>query len=113
MASEIPRTAAVQIKAFALHLQGEDFKRSINNTLVPLTEDCIHSLLTRRGERFEASYKALSSLQLELLKFLIPATVQEYWGAGLQSGEYYLKLCGAGGGGYFMGIRQKSFAKVF
>lgn len=113
MDSGIPRTAALQIKTFAQHLQAVDFKLRIKNELVPLTEDCIHSLLTSRGDRFEISYKALSKLQLDLLGFLIPDTVQSYWAAGLQSGEYFLKLCGAGGGGYFMGIRQMSFDKVY
>ncbi len=113
MDSGIPRTAAFQIKTFAQHLQAADFKFRVKNELVPLTEDCIHSLLTSRRDRFEISYKALSKLQLDLLGFLIPDTVQSYWAAGLQSGEYFLKLCGAGGGGYFMGIRQMSFDKVF
>lgn len=46
--------------------------------------------------------KVISMLQLEHFKEMIPAHVVKLWETGLDSGEYYMKLCGAGGGGMML-----------
>jgi mevalonate kinase len=35
---------------------------------------------------------------------MIPKNFQTIWRDGLISEEYYLKLCGAGGGGFLLGM---------
>jgi len=35
---------------------------------------------------------------------MIPANFHEAWKYGISSGEYSLKLCGSGGGGYILGF---------
>lgn len=47
--------------------------------------------------------ESLSRLQLDGLDFLIPEPVGERWRRWLADGVACLKLCGAGGGGYFLG----------
>ncbi len=47
--------------------------------------------------------RALSELQLEALKFLIPTSIETKWSQWLSKDVAYLKLCGAGGGGFFLG----------
>ena len=44
------------------------------------------------------------SYQWEHFRPMIPKLYHEVWQRGLDSGEYALKLCGAGGGGVFLGI---------
>ena len=48
--------------------------------------------------------KSKINLGNHLLYFdkMIPASIKEVWLAGLESKEYFIKLCGAGGGGFFM-----------
>ena len=46
---------------------------------------------------------ALSNLQQHHLSFLIPEHVSESWRVLAKAELAYLKLCGAGGGGYFLG----------
>jgi hypothetical protein len=46
--------------------------------------------------------KCLSQWQFENWKFLIPNAIQDEWEAGLRSGAFYYKLCGAGDGGFFL-----------
>ena len=46
--------------------------------------------------------KVISMLELEHFKEMIPADVMNLWEFGLDSGEYYMKLCGAGGGGMML-----------
>ena len=46
--------------------------------------------------------KKISELQLELMDFLITPEVRELWKMGLETDDYYIKICGAGGGGYYL-----------
>lgn len=46
--------------------------------------------------------KILSELQYIYFKPMIPEHIQEIWKYGLDSGDFSMKLCGAGGGGYFL-----------
>jgi mevalonate kinase len=50
----------------------------------------------------------ISQLQFEAFQEMIPASMQGIWLEGLKSKSYALKLCGAGGGGYFIGYRLKT-----
>jgi len=52
--------------------------------------------------------RSLSELQLRAFKEMIPPPVAELWQQGLASGDFALKLCGAGGGGYFIGYRLRN-----
>ena len=42
---------------------------------------------------------------------MIPKLYRDLWSEGLSSNDYSLKLCGAGGGGFLMGITD-DFQKV-
>ena len=37
---------------------------------------------------------------------MIPKLFQKLWKDGLESNDYYLKLCGAGGGGFILGLTR-------
>jgi mevalonate kinase len=37
---------------------------------------------------------------------MIPEGFKEVWKYGIESGDYYLKLCGSGGGGYILGFTK-------
>jgi len=57
------------------------------------------------------NFKLLSAFQYEHFSPMIPKLYREMWGEGLSSNDYSLKLCGAGGGGFLMGITD-DFQKV-
>jgi mevalonate kinase len=38
---------------------------------------------------------------------MIPTKERALWTRGIESGDYILKLCGAGGGGFILGHSQK------
>jgi mevalonate kinase len=50
--------------------------------------------------------KEISSLQFKHLEKLIPDQFQNVWKHGLKSNDFHLKLCGAGGGGFILGITK-------
>jgi len=37
---------------------------------------------------------------------MIPMAFHKIWEQGLKTNDYYLKLCGSGGGGYILGFAQ-------
>jgi mevalonate kinase len=37
---------------------------------------------------------------------MIPKQFHELWKKGIESNDYYLKLCGSGGGGYILGFTE-------
>lgn len=61
----------------------------------------IDSIVTQQNNTL--SYiKSISQFQLQHMSKMIPAHVLEIWRKGLDSDSYYMKLCGAGGGGSFL-----------
>ena len=37
---------------------------------------------------------------------MIPKEFHKLWQRGIETNDYYLKLCGSGGGGYILGFTQ-------
>jgi len=54
------------------------------------------------GQDQSGIWRAISEIQLTLFSKMIPQHIQEVWQRGLETDAYYMKLCGAGGGGFFL-----------
>jgi mevalonate kinase len=76
----------------------------IERQLIPTTHACITTLLKGDNQSFFVNLKQLSEMQLSHFKEMIPPGFHEVWQHGLQSGDFYLKLCGSGGGGFMLGM---------
>jgi mevalonate kinase len=50
--------------------------------------------------------KKLSSVVLNNFKPMIPEQFHAIWQNGIDTNDYYLKLCGSGGGGYILGFTE-------
>jgi mevalonate kinase len=79
------------------------FAAAVSEALVPATEAAIESYLAADGHLLAQAIRRLSALQLEYLEALIPTAYRQLWAAGLDSGDFAFKLCGAGGGGFILG----------
>ena len=53
----------------------------------------------------------VSEVVLENFKPMIPSAFHKVWQHGIETNDYYLKLCGSGGGGYILGF-TKDFNKT-
>ncbi|MBK8701191.1 MAG: hypothetical protein IPN29_17290 [Saprospiraceae bacterium] len=51
---------------------------------------------------FEATFFAISELQYEWMNHLITDNLKARWRKGLDTGSGLMKICGAGGGGYYL-----------
>ena len=49
---------------------------------------------------------SLSKVVLKHFKPMIPKSFHQLWQHGIESNDYYLKLCGSGGGGYILGFTE-------
>ena len=82
------------------------FREFVDKQLKPFANNCIHAFLDGDKETLFAYLKLLSKFQFEHFKPMIPSLFNKLWKRGLDTGEYYLKLCGAGGGGYILGFTR-------
>lgn len=72
--------------------------------LAPITNACIDNFLDDDIASLEHNFKRLSKFQYEHFTAMIPKLYREEWHKGIESNQFYFKLCGAGGGGFLMGI---------
>ncbi len=76
--------------------------RSITKELSELNSLVIHALLESKETLFYDCFSAISRLQYDSFQKMIPGHIGKVWSEGLNCGKYYMKLSGAGGGGFFL-----------
>lgn len=67
---------------------------------VKLSDQLIYQFLNKQD--IKNSFKALSAFQLAHMSEMILPEHRDLWQQGLECDDYYFKLCGAGGGGYYL-----------
>lgn len=70
--------------------------------LVEINNAIVHSLVYGMGESIEDEIKELSEIQYRSFAHMIVPSVKELWREGLDTNQYSMKLCGAGGGGFYL-----------
>ncbi len=89
----------------------QEFNQLCKSILLSSTNTAINSFLERDTNVLYESFKEISSFQYIHFTPMIPKLFQDVWKEGLSSDSFYLKLCGAGGGGFLLGI-SKNFHKI-
>lgn len=107
----IPRKSEPLVQYYMGKLEEHTFREFVDKQLKPFANNCIQAFLEGDNETLFAYMKKLSKFQLEHFKPMIPKLFNSYWEKGIETGDYYLKLCGAGGGGYLLGF-TKNFEKT-
>ena len=87
------------------------FKQKLQDQMIPFTNQCITDLINGNTTSFFGNLARLSAFTLEHLKPMIPGIFGHAWMQGLSTGDYYMKLCGSGGGGFLLGF-TKNFARA-
>lgn len=82
------------------------FSQLCQNVLLPITNGCITSFLEADKDSLYEFYRELSDFQFRHFTPMIPKLFQDIWAEGLKTENFYLKLCGAGGGGFLLGITR-------
>ena len=102
------RNTSVLVERFMQMNEDAAFKIIIKDEWCPMVNNCIHSFLNSKDD-FTNRFKDLSHFQYNNLSEFIPQQLRPYWLQGLESQSFYLKLCGAGGGGYLLGFSRDDF----
>ena len=94
------------VSIFMNKMKNEGFRKMLNEEFVLHTDACIEDFLKGNVSSLFGNIKKLSKVVLTNFKPMIPAAFHKVWEKGLLSNDYYLKLCGSGGGGYILGFTE-------
>ncbi len=90
------------VNHFLKSCNSTDYKHFVETKLIPATNNCISLLLKGEHDAFYNSLYNLSLHQFHNFKRMIPEDFFHVWEKGLESGDFYCKLCGSGGGGFLL-----------
>lgn len=103
----IARQTSTWVNNFMKMTKQEEFARLLTLSYLPANEICIDAFLGNKYTHFWKSLKIISQLQYTYLRDFIPHSLWKSWEQGLRYNEFYLKLCGAGGGGFMLCFSKK------
>jgi mevalonate kinase len=92
------------VQTFKTKLLQYSFYKKLKNLFLPQTTACINALIAHEPAHFFESLAALSQFQLSQMPEMIPEAYRPLWQKGLDTGDFTLKLCGSGGGGFILGF---------
>ena len=97
-------STASMVEIFMKKMKDEGFRKMINAKFIKYTNSCVDSFLKGDLKNLFKNTKILSGIVFENFKPMIPNKFHKVWKTGIESGSYFLKLCGSGGGGYILGF---------
>ena len=92
------------VSYFLENYKNHDFKNSIDNEYIPLVNEVIGSVINNDFDSFDELIGRYSEFQLTHFVAMVPVNLRKHFEHGIGSGDFYLKLCGSGGGGYMLGL---------
>ena len=104
--SGIVGETAPMVSIFMENLKDNGFRTMLKNQFVKYTDACVENFLHGDMKSLFSNTKKLSKVVLNNFKPMIPEQFHQVWQKGIDTNDYYLKLCGSGGGGYILGFTQ-------
>lgn len=102
-----PRQSGPLIAIYQEKMKDPEFKKGCAEVLARDVNFAIDEVIN--GSRANLSHHLwhISKFQWDSFPEMIPTQMRGAWTRGMESGDYILKLCGAGGGGYLLGYSEK------
>ena len=97
---------APMVQIFMENMKQEPFRKMIKTQFIKHTDACVDDFLQGDVKSLFGNIKKLSHIVLDNFKPMIPAQFHKLWQRGIDTNDYYLKLCGSGGGGYILGFTE-------
>lgn len=104
--SEMVGETEPMVSIFMNKMKNDGFRRMINEDFAKFTDACIDDFLHGNVKSLFGNVKQLSKVVFDNFKPMIPQSFHKIWQKGIESNDYYLKLCGSGGGGYILGFTE-------
>lgn len=97
---------APMVSIFMENMKQEGFRNMLKDQFIKHTDACVDDFLKGDVKSLFRNTKQLSKVVLNHFKPMIPQQFHELWKNGIETNDYYLKLCGSGGGGYILGFTE-------
>ncbi len=94
------------VSIFMEKMKNEGFRKTLKTEFIKYTDACVHDFLQGNVSSLFGNLRHLSSTVYHNFKPMIPQHMRDVWKKGLETEDYYLKLCGSGGGGYILGFAE-------
>ena len=104
--SGIVGETAPMVNIFMENLKDQGFRTMLKSQFIKYTDACVENFLGGDMKSLFSNTKKLSKVVLKNFKPMIPEQFHGIWQEGIDSNDYYLKLCGSGGGGYILGFTE-------
>jgi len=104
--TEMERQTSMMMSEFKRLSTDGDFQKKVQDQLVNHTNNSIQSFLNENPDDLYKHLEKLIEFQLLEMDFFIPAPFWKVISEGIKNGDYFLKMCGAGGGGFMLGFTQ-------
>lgn len=101
-----PGETQPMVNIFMEKMKEEGFRKMLKEQFVAYNDECVKSFLKGDIKPLFSNLKNLSKLALEYFTPMIPSNFHDLWERGLESNDFYLKLCGSGGGGFILGFSR-------
>ena len=102
--SGIVGETAPMVSIFMENLKDNGFRTMLKSQFIKYTDACVENFLHGDVKSLLENTKQLSKVVLNNFKPMIPEQFHQIWQKGIDTNDYYLKLCGSGGGGYILGF---------
>ena len=97
---------APMVQIFMEQMKNDGFRSMLKNQFIKHTDACVEDFVNGNIKSLFGNLKQLSHVVLDNFKPMIPAKFHDLWKKGIDTNDYYLKLCGSGGGGYILGFTE-------
>lgn len=97
---------APMVTIFMENLKDKGFRTMLKSQFIKYTDACVDNFLGGDIKSLFSNTKKLSTVVLNNFKPMIPEQFHGIWQKGIDTNDYYLKLCGSGGGGYILGFTE-------
>lgn len=104
--SGIVGETAPMVNIFMENMKQDGFRAMLKDQFVKHTDACVEDFLKGDVKSLFGNVKQLSKVVLNNFKPMIPVNFHALWKKGIDTNDYYLKLCGSGGGGYILGFTE-------
>lgn len=104
--SGITGETAPMVQIFMEQMKQEGFRNMLKDKFIKHTDACVEHFLNGDIKSLFGHVKQLSHVVLDNFKPMIPKQFHTLWKKGIETNDYYLKLCGSGGGGYILGFTE-------
>lgn len=111
--TEQARKTSPLVKQFmTLYAENSDFKHVVDEKISPISNALIDNYIHKNFESFWENITLLSAMQLEHFSFLVLDKHKTLWQKAIDEKTFFLKICGAGGGGFMLGFAKNKDANL-